>query len=237
VARRRASGDLGTDVLGMLLATELSDEELRDQVVSLIAAGYDTTSGAVAFTILELLRNQGEWERAREEVVAQLGDDGRPPTADDLRAMPYVAAVVNETLRLWPAPFSGRTTTEPLTFAGHDLPAGTPIVFSPYVTQRDPKLWGDDAAAFRPARWLEAEPAPYTFIPFGGAYRKCIGFALALTELQTVAVRLLQRTTLRLADPAGARAERGTGIAAMRPERGLRVVVESVRQAEERLPA
>jgi cytochrome P450 len=225
VARRRASGDLGTDVLGMLLATELSDEELRDQVVSLIAAGYDTTSGAVAFAVLELLRTEGEWERVQAEVVDRLGD--RAPTADDLRAMPYVSAAVNETLRLWPAPFSGRVTTEAITYAGHEIPAGSTIVFSPYVTQRSTEYWGDDADAFRPSRWLDgAEHLPYTYIPFGGAYRRCIGFFLALTELQTVVARLVQRTSLRLADPG--RVERGTGIAAMRPEHGLRVVVESV---------
>ena len=226
IARRRASGDHGSDILGMLLATGLSDAELRDQVVSLIAAGYDTTSGAVAFAILELLRTPGEWERVRAEVIEHLGD--RAPTADDLRAMPYVAAVVNETLRLWPAPFSGRTTTETFTYAGHEVRAGSTIVFSPFVTHRSSELWGDDAATFRPERWLETEPAPYTFIPFGGAYRRCIGFALALTEIQTVVARLVQRTTLRLAEPG--RVDRGTGIAAMRPEHGLRVVVESVRQ-------
>ena len=226
IARRRASGDVGTDVLGMLLATDLSDAELRDQVVSLIAAGYDTTSGAVAFAILELLRNPSEWGRARAEVDERLGD--RTPAAEDLRAMPYTAAVVNETLRLWPAPFSGRKTTEALMYAGHHIPAGTTIVFSPYVTQRSPELWGVDADRFRPARWLEADPAPNTYIPFGGPHRKCIGFALALTEIQTVVVRLLQCTTLELlGDPSR---ERGTGIAAMRPEHGVHVRVTNVHQ-------
>lgn len=226
IARRRSSGDVGTDVLGMLLATELSDEELRDQVVSLIAAGYDTTSGAVAFAILELLRNPSAWERLRGEVDERLG--AAPPTADDLRAMPYGAAVVNETLRLWPAPFSGRVAMTAFEYAGHRIEAGTAVVFSPYVTHRLPELWGDDADVFRPARWFEADPEPHTYIPFGGAYRKCIGFGLALTEIQTVVSRLAQRTTLRLAHPE--REERGTGIAAMRPEHGVPVIVEDVRQ-------
>jgi cytochrome P450 len=221
VARRRSTGEVGTDVLGTLLPTELSDAELRDQVVSLIAAGYDTTSGAVAFAALELLRNPADWER----VAAEAGAGA--PGADALRAMPFGAAGVNETLRLWPAPVSGRVTTEPVTHRGHTIPAGSTIVFSPYVTQRDPEVWGEDAASFRPARWLEAEPAPFSFIPFGGAYRKCIGFALALTEIQAVITRLVQRTTLRLVDPGVD--ERGTGIAAMRPEPGVRVIVEDVR--------
>lgn len=226
IARRRASDDVGTDVLGMLLATDLSDAELRDQVESLMAAGYDTTSGAVAFAILELLRNPGEWDRARAEVDERL--NGRTPTAEDLRSMPYTAAAVNETLRLWPAPFSGRKTTETFTYAGHEIAAGTTIVFSPYVTQRSPELWGEDADVFRPERWLEADPAPNTYIPFGGPHRKCIGFALALTEIQTVVVRLLQQTSLELlGDPSR---ERGTGIAAMRPQHGVHVRVTEVRQ-------
>lgn len=225
IARRRTSGDPGTDVLGVLLDTDLSDAELRDQVVSLIAAGYDTTSGAVAFAILELLRNEGAWERARTEAVQQLGD--RASAADDLRAMPYTAAAVNETLRLWPAPFSGRVTTEDFDYAGHSIPAGSTIVYSPFVTQRSTDVWGDDAGVFRPGRWLESEPPPYAFVPFGGAHRKCIGFALALTEIQTVVVRLVQRTSLSLVESGAV--ERGTGIAAMRPELGVRVRVDAVR--------
>jgi len=220
IERRRTSGDLGTDILGALLATELSDAELRDQVVSLIAAGYATTSGAVAFAILELLRNPSALDRARTEAAS----------AADPRGGPYVAAVVNETLRLWPPPLAARYLTEPVSFRGHEIPARSTITFSPYVTGRDPALWGDDAGEFRPERWLEDggfEPAPYSFIPFGGAYRKCIGFGLALTEMQVVVTRLVQRTSLRLADPH-ARVE-GTGIASMRPEGGLRVIVDDVR--------
>jgi cytochrome P450 len=223
MARRRASGDLGTDVLGVLLATELTDEERRDQVVSLIAAGYDTTSAAVAWTVLELLRTPGVWDTARAEVDERL--DGRPPEAEDLRAMPYTGAVVNEALRLWPpGVLSGRRASSAFDFMGHAIGEGSIVLFSPYVTQRLPELWGDDADQFRPERWLEREPEPFSFIPFGGAYRKCIGFALALTEVQVTVVRLLQRTDLRLADPTAP--VRGTGLSAMRPDGGVVVDLE-----------
>lgn len=224
IERRRTSGELGDDILGSLLTTELSHEEVRDQVVSLIAAGYETTSGAVGWTVLELLRTPDALARARGEVEDQLGN--RVPTADDLRAMPYTAAVVNEALRLWPAgPILGRRTSVDFEFAGHPIREGTMVLFSPFVTHRDPALWGADAAVFRPERWLEGEPLPFAFIPFGGAYRKCIGFALALTEIHVVVVRLLQRTTTRLAEPD--RVVRGYGLSTLRPEGGVPVVIES----------
>jgi cytochrome P450 len=210
-------------VLGVLLGTELSDAERRDQVVSLIAAGYDTTSAAVAWTVLDLLRTEGVWAKAQAEVDEHLGD--RAPEAEDLRALPYTAAVVNEALRLHPpAVLSGRRASSSFEYMGHTVAEGSIVIFSPYVTQRMPEYWGDDAEQFRPERWLEREPLPFTFIPFGGAYRKCIGFALALTEVQVVVVRLLQRTSLRLAEPD--KVVRGIGLSATRPEGGVVVAVE-----------
>jgi cytochrome P450 len=227
VARRRSHDDAGTDVLGMLLDTGLSDAELRDQVVSLIAAGYDTTSAAVAWAVLELLRHPVEWEALKAQVLARLGLDGRAPDADDLREMPYGRAVVNETLRLWPpASLSGRRAAEAFTVDGHQIPAGSIVVFSPFVTGRSAALWGDDADAFRPGRWLEQpEPPTFSFIPFGGTHRRCLGFALALTEIQVAVTRLVQRTRLTLLPQASIR---GTGLSALHPERGVAVRIDSV---------
>ena len=223
--RRRSSGEHGSDVLGMLLDSDLEDAELRDQVVSLTAAGYDTSAAAGAWTLLALLRTPGEWHRVRGAVEQGLGPDGRAPDAGDLRALPYVTASVNEALRLWPpGSLSGRRAMEPFTFAGHDVPAGSGILFSPYVTQRMPDVWGADAAEYRPARWLAGEPPPFGFIPFGGPYRRCIGFALALVQLQVAVVRLVQRTSLRLVDPD--RVVLGRGISVLVPDDGVPVVVD-----------
>jgi cytochrome P450 len=228
IARRRSEPQPseGHDVLAMLLDTGLDDGEIRDQVVSLIAAGYDTTSAAVGWTVLELLRTAGEWDRVRAEVAGRL-DDGRPPSPEDLRSLPYVAAVVDEAVRLWPpASLSARRCSEPVEHAGHVIPAGAIVLFSPYVTHRSTDLWGPDAGTFRPGRWLDREPEPFTYIPFGGAYRRCIGFALALAEVQAVVVRLAQRTRLTLVDPD--REVRGTGLSALRPDGGVLVRVDAV---------
>ena len=228
IDRRRTSGDLGGDVLGMLLASDLSDAELRDQVVSLIAAGYDTTSAAAAWTFLALLRTPGEWHRVRGDIEQRLGTSGTAPDADDLRSVPYVSAAVNEALRLWPpGSLSGRRSTTEFTCAGYTIPAGSNVLFSPYVTQRMVDVWGPDADAYRPARWLETGPPAFGFIPFGGPYRRCLGFALALTELHVAVVRLVQRTGLRLVDPD--RIVLGRGISALVPEGGVPVVVDDRR--------
>ena len=130
---------------------------------------------------------------------------------------------------MWPPPFAGRYTTEPVTFRGHQIPAGSTLTYSPLVTHRDPDLWGPDADTFRPSRWIkQPEPPPFAFVPFGGAYRKCIGFALAIAEMQVVVTRLVQRTSLRLAEPE--RSVRGAGIASMYPEHGVRVIIDDVRR-------
>jgi cytochrome P450 len=92
-------------------------------------------------------------EAVEAEISARLGPNGRAPNADDLRAMPYGSAVVNEALRLWPpAPLSGRRATTAFDVGGYTIPAGSIVVFSPFVTGRSGELWGDDADCFRPAR-------------------------------------------------------------------------------------
>ena len=94
------------------------------------------------------------------------------------------------------------------------------ILYSPYVTHRLPEVWGDPLV-FRPERWVDGEPEPFAFVPFGGGYRKCIGFALATLELQVLAVRLAQRLTWRLENPDA----RGAGVANFAPKGGVPITV------------
>jgi cytochrome P450 len=231
VARRRSEGVdavANPDVLSALMAAAdeiddvvdpLTDSELCDQVRSLIAAGYDTTSSSAAWLVHGLGSNPAVLASLREQVRDTIGD--RAPTLDDLRAMPLVDGVVREALRLWPPGLvSGRTAVADCEVLGHRIPAGSTVLYSPYITQRLPDVWGDPLV-FRPERWADGEPVPYSFVPFGGGVRKCIGFALATLELQVLAVRLAQRVDWSLERPD----PKGVGIATFAPKGGVPITI------------
>ncbi len=178
----------------------LSDLEVRDQVVTLIAAGYETTSAAMAWSVFNLLRHKGMWERA----------------ADD----EFLGNVVNETLRLYPpAVVSARTALQDFELAGKRIKRGTFLLYSPYVTHRLAEVW-PDPLRFDPDRW-ERKPAPHEFLPFGGGPHRCIGAGLAVTELTVMLKALLARPKPVLLD------QRITpvSVAAMRPKQGIKVRV------------
>ncbi|MGZ4510029.1 MAG: cytochrome P450, partial [Mycobacterium sp.] len=164
----------------------LSDNEIRDQVISLIAAGYETTSGALAWAIFTLLSLPGAWDTAASEVRRVLG--GRPPAAANLAALTYLNGVVHETLRLYPpGAISARKVIRDLSFEGRTIRAGRLLVFSPYVTHRLPEVW-PEPTEFRPQRWDPGaagyrKPAPHEFIPFSGGLHRCIGSVVGITEL------------------------------------------------------
>jgi cytochrome P450 len=231
IARRRREGidaDASPDTLSALLVaaeevdgteTPLSDSELCDQIRSLIAAGYDTTSSSAGWLVYALGANPSAFAALREQVRDTIGD--RAPTIDDLRAMPLVDGVVRETLRLWPpGAVSGRTAIDDFEVLGHRIPGGSTVLYSPYVTHRLPEVWGDPDV-FRPERWKDGEPVPYSFVPFGGGHRKCIGFALATLELQVLAVRLAQHVSWTLdRSPI-----RPAGVATFAPKGGVAITV------------
>lgn len=231
LARRRAEGvdavSSPDTVSALLAATDevdgeerpLDDDELCDQIRALIAAGYDTTSSAAAWIVHALGANPSAFAALQEQVRDTIGD--RAPSIDDLRAMPLVDGVVRETLRLWPpAAVGGRRAVDDFELLGHRIAGGTTVLYSPYITHRLPEVWGDPEA-FRPERWAGGEPVPYSYVPFGGGYRKCIGFALATLELQVLAVRLAQRVRWRLHDPQ----PQPVGLATFAPKGGVPVTV------------
>jgi cytochrome P450 len=228
VARRRAAGvdaDGHPDTLSALLAgvdgERLTDAELLDQVRSLMAAGFDTTSGAASWLVLELGRHPEALAAVRAEVDAVLGD--RAPTVDDLRSLPLSLGAVQEVLRLWPpGPAAPRMAIAPSELHGMEIPAGRMVLYSAYVTGRLPELW-PEPERFDPTRWAPGapEPRPYSFVPFGGGARRCIGFALATLELQVMAIRLAQQVEWRLRRDA----VRPTGIATLTPKGGVPIEV------------
>jgi cytochrome P450 len=205
IARRRAEGRDTGDVLSMLLAARdedgatMSDLEVRDQTMTLIAAGHETTSNALAWAFYLLSRHPREYDRLREELARVLGD--RPPTADDLARLPYLDWVVDESMRLYPPAWSiNRTALEPFELEGYRFPAGTRAIVSPWVVHHRPDVWGDPEV-FRPERWDPAagRPLPHgAYFPFGAGPRMCIGMPLAEMEARLVLATILQRATPRM---------------------------------------
>jgi cytochrome P450 len=209
----------------------LSDNEIRDSIISLITAGYETTSGAMAWAIYTLLTLPGAWDNAADEVNRVVGD--RPPAAADLDALTYLNGVVHETLRLYsPGVISARRVMRDLLFDGHHIRAGRLLIFSAYVTHRLPELW-PEPTEFRPARWDPAspdyrKPAPHEFIPFSGGLHRCIGAAMATTEMTVMLARLIARCRLRLP----AQRIRAAHLAALAPRPGLTVEVTDLVPAQ-----
>ncbi|WP_394613092.1 cytochrome P450 [Lentzea sp. JNUCC 0626] len=193
-------GESAGDVLTALVQGDgLSDLEVRDQIVTLIAAGYETTSGAMAWAVFNLLRHNGVWERARED--------------DE-----FLGNVVNETLRLYPpAVVSARVAAQGFEFAGKKIKQGTFLLYSPYVTHRSAAVFADPLT-FDPDRWV-SKPAPHEFLPFGGGPHRCIGAGLAMTELTVMLKVLLEQPKPELLPQRLT----PTGLAAMRPRNGLRI--------------
>ncbi len=184
---RRADPRAGerTDVFSLLLAARdehgepLSDAELRDQLMTLLVAGHETTATAMAWTLERIVRHP--------DVLARLTDD--PSDA-------YLDAVIKETLRLRPVvPAVARKLIVPMQFGGWNLPAGVHIAPSIYLLHRRPDLY-PDPTAFRPERFLERRPGTYEWIPFGGGIRRCLGASFALMEMQVVLGTILRSVEL-----------------------------------------
>jgi cytochrome P450 len=213
-----ASPVLATLVHGRHGADGLSDLEVRDQAVSMIAAGYETTSGAMAWTLHAIGTHPQVMSDVRDEIRAVSGD--QPPRAEELPTLPLLNAVVSESLRLYPpATITARHTAEEFDYAGRRVKAGQMLILSPYVTHRSPDVY-DRPRDFLPERWLDgARRPPSEYLPFGGGAHRCIGSTMATTELAVMLARLLARGPYTLLDNS----VRGVNMAAIRPRDGLRI--------------
>jgi cytochrome P450 len=230
IRRRRAEGTDRGDVLSMLLAardedgTTLSDREVRDQTMTLIAAGHETTSNALAWTFYLLSRHPAEYDRLREELARVLA--GRTPEAADLPKLPYLDWVINESMRYYPPAWSvDRIAIEPFELAGYSFPAGTRVVISQWVLHHLRDVWGDPDV-FRPERWDPARDQKLprgAYFPFGLGPRMCIGMPLADMEARLLLATILQAVTPRMV--AGWPVEPMARVT-MRIKRGLRVRLE-----------
>jgi cytochrome P450 len=217
IARRRASGDFAErdDILSMLMqarredGSPLSDGQLRDELITLLIAGHESTAIMLAWAFERVLRHPDMLDRLRAE--ARTGDTA------------YGDAVVKETLRLRPVlPILLRELTTPLSLGGYELPAGTWVAPCTYLVQRNPDVY-PDPLAFRPERFLDSRTPTYAWTPFGGGVRRCAGAAFAQLEMRVVLQTVLTHCELRPSRAAGERVHRRFITHA--PSRGGRVRV------------
>jgi cytochrome P450 family 135 len=225
IARRRRATDIAErdDVLSILLQARdedgngMTDQELRDELITLLIAGHETTATSLAWAFDLLLRHPAAMERLTAEVEAGDGSD-------------YLDAVIKETLRIRPVvPGVVRVLKAPTTVNGFELPAGTRVAPNIYLTHRRPDVY-PDPEEFRPERFLDGGPDTYSWIPFGGGVRRCLGASFALYEMKTVIPAILRNVELRAARPEPERIRRRA--ITFVPERDAEVVVESVRRPQ-----
>ena len=187
----------------------MEDREVRDQLVTLLVAGHETTATALAWTLDLLARNAGPHERLKREI-----DAGEEKT--------YLRAVIAESLRLRPVlPLAGRRLATELRVDGLTLPAGTDVTPAIWLTHTRPDLY-PEPYAFRPERFLDGAPSTYAWIPFGGGVRRCLGAAFAEMEMRVALTAILRERALR---PGAARAEHvGRRNVTFSPRNGTRIL-------------
>ncbi len=204
--RRRNGGEAGRDVLSLLIESRgedgdaLSGEQVRDQVMTLLFAGHDTTTSTISFLFYELARNPAALAPVLEEQDRDLG--GRAPTAAELvGGLPELEMAIDETLRLYPAAWVGpRRAIADFEFAGHTVPAGAHVNYCSWASHRLPEVF-PEPDAFRPERFspeARAKLPKGAYVPFGGGSRICLGMRFGQLEIKVIATMILQRFRLEL---------------------------------------
>lgn len=233
IAERRADPNLDErqDILSLLALARfedgqpMSDHELRDQLVTLLLAGHETTATALAWTADLLVRHPHVLSRLTGEVDREDGDA-------------YLRATISESLRLRPVvPLAGRRLTSELRVDGWTLPAGTDVTPAIWLTHTRPDVY-PEPYAFRPERFIDERPTTYGWVPFGGGVRRCLGAAFAEFEMRVVLTEMLRRRTLQAAAPGAERVTRRN--VTFSPVHGTRVITRrraSVRSAASSAPS
>jgi cytochrome P450 len=226
-ARRRAETeglDGRTDILSLLLAARdedgepMSDAELRDELLTLVLAGHETTANSLAWTFERLLRSPAAYDRLREEVRSDSED-----------ASAYVEATIHEAMRNRPVvPITGRRVKVPWQLGEWRLPANSHILVSSALLHHREDVY-PDPFNFRPERFLGVKPGTYTWVPFGGGIRRCLGATLAMAEQRVVLRAIARRTDMVAPDPRPERVMHRN--VTMIPSDGARVILTARRAA------
>lgn len=220
IEEHRAMPDLADrdDILSMLLlathddGSPMSDQELHDELLTLLIAGHETTATALSWAIERLVRHPDKLARLTESIAAGETE--------------YVDAVIRETLRLRPVlPFAVRELMEDTVVGGWSYPAGTWLAPSIHLVHRRPDLY-PDPHAFQPERWLGVRPNPYEYFPFGGGVRRCIGAAFAETEMRAVLAAIVTNVQLSPVRPEAERVRRR--VITLVPQHGTEIIARPI---------
>jgi len=206
IARRRRAGDAGEDILGLLIEAEdedgdrFTDDQVRDQILTLLFAGHDTTTSTVAFLFYELSRHP-EWAQRLADESRRVAADGAPEAKQLFGEMPDLDMAVTETLRLYPPAWIGpRRSDVEFEFGGYRIPAGLPVNYSSWASHRLPEVF-PDPHSFKPERFAPEERAKLpkgAYVPFGAGPRICIGMRFGELEIRAIAAAILRSFRLDL---------------------------------------
>lgn len=230
-ARRSRPAQAGEDILSRMLAARhedgspMSDDELHDELLTLLFAGHETTGIALAWAIYWLLRTPDCMER----LLSELDAEGDRPEPEVIARLPYLDAVVHETLRLHPiAPDAPRTLARPLELGGYRLPAGVAVAVASALLHIRPDTF-PEPERFNPQRFLDRKFTPFEYTPFGGGARRCLGAAFATYEMKIVLATLLRANGFSLAEPREVLPGRRNVV--LGPATGVRVIFTGPRKA------
>lgn len=220
-----------TDILSLLIAARdetgqpMTDAELHDQLLTMLLAGHETTASAISWALYWIHQNP----QVYQTLVDELDGLGRSPDPVEITKLPYLTAVCNETLRLYPIAnlTVPREVTAPMTLMGYPLESGTRLYGAIYLTHHRPELY-PDSRSFKPERFLERQFSSYEFLPFGGGIRRCIGEVLAQFEMKLVLATIVSQYSLKWLDKTPeVPKRRGVTLA---PENGVKMVFTGVRR-------
>ena len=212
IEERRLQPDANrTDILSLMMAARdengqpMTNEELRDELMTLLFAGHETTATALAWAFYWIHRLPS----VRQKLLQELDSLGENPDPMTIFRLPYLSAVCQETLRIYPVAMLtfAREVLTPVELMGHQLEPGTAVFASIYLTHRREDLY-PEPLQFKPERFLERQFSPYEYLPFGGGSRRCIGLALAQLEMKLVLATILRDFDLVLAEKKPVQAKR-----------------------------
>ncbi|TAF09222.1 MAG: cytochrome P450 [Nostocales cyanobacterium] len=236
IQERRENPDPSrTDILSLLMAARdeagqpMTDEELHDELITLLVAGHETTATALAWALYWIHKLPS----VRQKLLAEIDDLAENPDSNTVFKLPYLNAVFSETLRIYPVAMLTfpRQVKMPISIGGYDLEPGTVALGSIYLTHHREDIY-PEPKKFKPERFLEQQFSPYEYLPFGGGARRCIGLAFAQLEMKLAIVKILSSLELELVDNGDIAAQRRGLVTS--PDRPIKMIVKSNLQVKSR---